>query len=70
MGGASRFIIEKQTTSRTDIHFYIENRECELMCSRRIEPQVKLPNGGLSPFGQGGGRKKREEEGAGPSFTS
>lgn len=68
MGGASRFIIEKQTTSRTEIHFYIESRECELMCSRHVEPQVKLSSGGSGQFGQGG--EWRKEGRAGPSFAS
>lgn len=46
-------------TLRVEIHFYIESREYELMCSRRREPQVRISSEESGYFGRGGEWKKK-----------
>lgn len=51
-------------TLRVEIHFYIESREYELMCSRRREPQVRIPSEESGYFGHGGEWKRKGSAGS------
>lgn len=46
-------------TLRVEIHFYIESREHELMCSGHREPQVRIPSEESGYFGHGEEWKKK-----------